>query len=72
MATAEARNAVVRIAAIICESVAEAGSDGCPESAIYLALQQFGATVDQHRQMIDALIAIGRIRRENPRLYAVL
>lgn len=71
MGTNKAIEAIMRIAAAICETVAAEGSNGAPESSVYLAMQAgLGCTRAQYDQFVGALIEAGRLRRSGNLLFA--
>jgi hypothetical protein len=52
------------------ESVNDAGPDGVSSGILYTALSGQGCSLRQYEQIINALVASGRLRASGNRLYA--
>jgi hypothetical protein len=57
------RYAIRKVAQAIVETVREAGPDGAPETSVYLALAEVGASMAQYNALIDALVHVGELKR---------
>ena len=65
-----AKAAIQRIARALIATVVEAGPQGAPSSAIFLAFQQGGCTAAQYETIVSTMCELGLIRRSAHTLYA--
>lgn len=62
---AQARKALIAIANMIVESIRETDRGmGVPSGPMYAALMKAGCTLDQFNQIMDALVAAGKLTRK--------
>jgi len=69
MTKLEAQRALLAIANAIIEAVKEVEPDGAPATSLYMACMEFGATLAQFQQLMDALVEAGRLRQEGSLYY---
>jgi hypothetical protein len=55
----------------ILETIKEAGEDGAPSGALYMACQEFGIPLDIYQGMIELFLKHGWIRQSHHVLYWV-
>ena len=70
MTKEQAHRALLAIADAIIEAVRSVEPDGAPGGVIYLACMEFGATLDQFQQLMDALVEVGKLRQEGHFYFA--
>lgn len=63
--------ALREVAGAVLDTVREAGEQGAPESALYLALTTRGMSHEIATEIIGAMVATGKVRRVNHVLYYV-
>lgn len=61
--------AIRKLGDALVEAVELAGSQGAPASILYLAVMTVGISYDSFQNMMDALVAAGRVRRGPHHLY---
>ena len=59
------------LADALLEAVKEAGAEGAPEGPMYAAFMSYGVSLEMFTRIVDALIAVGKLRRSGHVLYAV-
>jgi hypothetical protein len=59
------------LANAITEVVGEAGPLGAPAGVIYAALSAHGFSLAQFQQLMDALVSLGKVRRQGDLYHAV-
>lgn len=69
MDTQQARDTLRAITDAIVETVKEAGPQGAPSSAVFLALQETGCSAAQYETLISTLCELGLIKRSAHTLY---
>lgn len=53
----------------VMETIKDAGSEGAPCTAIYLALQSKGVTFNAYEKIIAGLLNLGVVKKSNDVLY---
>ena len=64
------RNALLKIAVLVTETVRESGPMGAPGGTIYAALMTIGISLEQYEQIMSALLATGLVRRQGECYFA--
>ena len=59
------------LADVVLEATKEAGAEGAPEGPMYVAFMSYGVSLEMFTRIVDALIAVGKLRLSGHVLYAV-